>query len=449
LNLYESRYCTFAAPNDWVTLPPFGFAGPGDEEDRFTAQAMERFLTEPTTAGAYAQKQIEVLPALYAEMALVAEGPQPVAGAGDGYFLLLGFRNEEGDRALARVVYLTLGPLVCELTLIGLDGTDRERDRLFEAIGKTFALHDVEFLTKVDTRPLLAKNLDLSAPPPGERRKFPRCCVSIPLLSGWEMAEEDGAPVFRLRGTEIRLRRVLGSDGDVKAWLADRMKALQETKSLLLGSERGSLERGDYAALLYEEKGAVRSWNTAAVRRTLDVFLAGEQPLLLTLETPVAGFDDYRPALESLLSGAEFLPAAEWETKLAEPWIDLTLKGPWRTEGPGLYACTEPVFTFLYLTTQKEQPPVEKVQTSIVESVRTGSGVQEIFAEKKALGPFRGHESLHYSVEGFAPENDYIQGTRTVWVSSRGILHGGMVWGPDSHRVETLHRQVVEALRVQ
>ena len=449
MNRYESRYYTFVVPGDWEPLAPFGFAGPGDEDDRMTAQAMERWLKESPSAADYARRQVDLLPALYDRFELLSEGPHRSDGPGDGHFLAFRFRSEEGDRSLGKVIYLVQGPLVCDLTLTALDEPDPDRDRLFEAIGKTFSLRGVDHLARLEKGPLLSADFHQPDMPPwpGPRRKFPRCCVSLPLPSGWEVADEDGRAVFRRSGTEIRLRRVLGSDGDVDDWFKDRMKELQETESLLLRSEQGAIERGEYAALLFEEKGAARRWNTAAVTRTFELFIGDEQPLLWSLHGKAEGFAQHLPLLEQLALAAEFLPPAEWETKLAEPWIDLTLKGPWRTEGPGVYVTMKPSFTCVYLVSQDEKHPLATIGPSVAESVRQSAGVQEVYTEEQSLGLWRDHEALHYSVEGFA-DQPHIQGTRSVWVSSGQTLYGGIVWGPDAFRVEKLHRQVAEALRI-
>lgn len=447
---FESRTCTFAVPDDWEPLPPFGFAGPGEEEDRLEAQALERWLPSPVSAAAHAKRQLELLPGMYEEMALVQEGAHTSGGPGEGHFLFFRFENEEGDRALAKVIYLAHGPLVCELTLTGLDGPDRERDRLFEAIGKTFTLKDVDFLDKVSPAPLLSEVIRPpagGAPWPGGRHKFPRCCVSLPLPSGWEVAEEDGTVIFRRRDAEIRLRRLLDSDGDVGAWRTRKMQHLQDTQSLVLGSEQGEVEAAEYAAVLYEEKGAARRWTTAAIQRTLDIFWSGEQPLLWRLEAPATSFRDYQPLLESLAAAAAFLPPEEWELKLPEPWVDLTLRGPWRTEGSGVYVNPEPTFLAVYLVAQKADKPLGKLQPSLVQSVRDGAGLQEIYSEEETLGLWRGRAALHYSVEGFTDE-DHVQGVRTVWTLAAETLYGGVIWGIDSLKVEKLHRQVVDALRL-
>lgn len=436
-------------PNDWVPLAPFGFAGPGAEDDRMTAQAMERWLKESPPAADYARRQAELLPALYDRFELLREGPHRSDGPGDGHFLSFRFRSEESDRSLGKVIYLVQGPLVCDLTLTALDGPDPDRDRLFEAIGRTFSLRGVDHLARLEKGPLLSTEFHQPEVPawPGPRRKFPRCCVSLPLPSGWEVADEDGQAVFRRGGTEIRMRRVLGSDGDVDGWFGDRMKELQETESLLLRSERGAIERGDYAALLFEEKGAARRWNTAAVTRTLELFLGDEQPLLWSLYGKAEGFSAQLPLLEQLARAAEFLPPAEWETKLAEPWIDLTLKGPWRTEGPGLYVTMKPSFTSVFLMSHEEKSPIETMRPSLVDSVRKGSGVQEIYAENEVAGLWRGKDALSYTIEGFA-EGPHVRGSRVAWFSSGGLVYGCVVHGTNAARVEKLFTSVVDGVRI-
>ena len=448
MNRYESRYCTFVVPNDWVPLAPFGFAGPGDEDDRMTAQAMERWLEESPPAADYARRQAELLPALYDRFEILREGPYRSDGPGDGHFLAFRFRSEEGDRSLGKVIYLVQGPLVCDLTLTGLDGPDPDRDRLFEAIGKTFSLRGVDHLARLEKGPLLSEDFRRPDVPawPGPRRKFPRACVSLPVPSGWEVADEDGQAVFRRGGVEIRLRRVLGSDGDVDDWFGERMKQLQETESLLLRSERGALERGDYAALLFEEKGASRRWNTAAVTRTLELFIGDEQPLLWTLHGKAEGFSQHLPLLEQLALAAEFLPPAEWETKLAEPWIDLTLKGPWRTEGPGVYVTQGSTLSFLYLNEQPNRKSMADLAPHLADSVRQGSPLRVVRREKKTLGLWRGRDAFRYSSDG-SDEAGEPRRLRVLWTTSGEALFTCLVQGSERRSTDSIFLRAIEGIK--
>ena len=339
---------------------------------------------------------------------------------------------------------------MCDLTLTSLDGLDPDRDRVFEMISKTFALIEVDFLAHVESKPLLSEAV--RRPPSfdaidatGVRRKFPCACVSLYTPTGWDVTDEEGNAVFRRGGAEIRLSRFLSSDGDVDTWFSQRMEQFQNTKSLLLGFERGVLERGDYAAVLYENKGGARSWKTAAVMKSLDVFVNDEQPLLWTLHANAGEFENHQPRLESLLAEAEFLSQDEWEIKLAEPWIDLTLKGPWKTQGPGLYVTTVPTFTSLYLLGYQEKCSIETLHISVGEAVKQDAGVQQTSVEDEAVGLWKGQKAFRISFEGVSENAEKIF-IRAAWIHPQLILYNLILQARDRKVADELFIQLLDSL---
>jgi hypothetical protein len=448
LKRYESRYCTFAVPDAWAASPPFGYAEPGEDVGRMSAQALERWLAEPVAAAAYAGKHKQILPALRPGYELVTEGKHATAGPGDAYALTYRFRDEEGDPALARTILLAHGPLLCELTLAGPDGENRERDRLFGAIAATFTLRGMEFMSKLKDGPLLggARPGAAASEPAAPRTPFPQTCVTLPIPPGWEAADEDGDAVFRRGGSEIRLHRVLGSDGGVEAWFKRRMRQLQATGSFLLGCERGELGRRDYAALLFDEQGQGRTWNSAAVKRTLELFVRDRQPLLWSLRAHESVLEDQRQVLESLVAAVEFLPPAEWRTKLAEPWIDYTLEGPWQSPDPGLYVDLSKPPSFIHLAREKSALPLAALRPAVVESLRKGAALKEITAQEDALGSWRGYEALRYSLDGVAKDATTMS-VRAAWVATERGLHSLFLKGAHPAPVDSLFAEMLEALR--
>src|SRR5262249_15697994 len=156
LKLYESRYCTFAVPDDWEAEPPFAFRERGEGQDRLAVQVLERSLAEIPSAITYAREQKPILADLYEGFELLQKGPHRIEGPGEGYFLLFRFLDEDGYLSQGKAIYLTCGPLVLQLFLTGPDGPNRERDRLFEAIGRTFSFRQVDFMVGAKPAPLIS-----------------------------------------------------------------------------------------------------------------------------------------------------------------------------------------------------------------------------------------------------------------------------------------------------
>jgi hypothetical protein len=432
LKRYESSFCTFGVPDDWEPQPPFGFMEPGGDEDATSAQVMERWLEAPVAPAAYAAAQKEVLPHLLDGLEWQGEGPHPLEGPGQAHFLDYRFVTEDGDPALQRTIYVTHGPFLAELSLFRLvELTNAEKEKLLQAVGRTFALRGMGFLERAEPLSLFAglaggeegeKAADSGqAEPAVERRKFPRCCVSLPLPEGWEVTAEEGEPVLRRSGVELGLRRMVGHDGDAETWYSERLGVLQRTAGSVFGTTRGELRGMPYAAVLFEEGARERRWSSAAVRRRLEVFVEGEQALLGWLEAPPAKVRDAQPVLERLLAGMEWLDPHEWETKLAEPWVDLVLEGPWRSEGPGAYVNLEEE-VLLHLSCEENKKSLEQLRPEIVESLRQGLGLREITHEEEALGELRGVETLRYSVEGVLPSGG-SGALQTAWLVAGGQLY--------------------------
>lgn len=452
MNRYESRICTFVVPSDWVAEPPFAFRERGEEGNRMGAQILERTLANMPSAADYAREQKPILAELFESFELLQEGPQRIEGPGEGYSIFFRYVDEEENPARGKMIFFTCGPQVCQFFLSGPDGEDPERDRLFESIGKTFAFRGVDSLAEAKAGGLTSEILRMTQAEaakgwPGPWRKFPRCCVELPLPSGWDVAvDERDDVVFRRGNAEIRLHRELGENNEADVWFADRMKKLQEGGDRLIGSEQGELdERGPFAAVLYEERGAVRTWKTAAVMRGLELFVNDQQPLLWSLRAPEAGFADQRSLFESLITVAEFLPSEEWETKLVEPWINYTLRGPWQAEGPGVYASVQEEPTFVLLSLEPTTFSVEKLQPSILESMRQGFQLYQGFTERSISGTWRKHDAFHYAVDGSAADSGTHVSIRAVWLVGLHRLFNIFVRGVDLEATEALSTGLLEA----
>lgn len=432
--------------------PPFVFVNKDEKEGRWTAQVLERCLVESLPAATHLQQQKAILPELYEGFELLAEGPHRPDGVGEGFTLTFRFLDEEENESLAQFFHLSLGPLACQLVLAGPDRPDRERDRLFAAIAKTFGLRQVEFLAK--KQPMVLTSEILRTPQPvaarawsGTWRKFPRACVALPVPSGWEVTEENGDACFRRGPSQIRLHRDLEGHGDPGNWFASRMQMLQESGDLLLGSENGELERGPYTAVLYEEKGVGRAWKTAAITRSFEFFLTDQQSLFWSLKTPEAGFSEQRFLLESLIASTEFLDHTEWETKIVEPWLEYTLRGSWQVEGPGVYANAQKEPVFVQLSHEPNTFSLEKLQPSVLESMRQGFKFKPGFCERSVTGAWRNHDAFYYAVDGSALNSGSEISVRAIWLVGQKRLFSIFVHGTTTKVTEKLSTDLLESFQ--
>jgi hypothetical protein len=453
LNRYESRICTFVVPGDWVVEPPYAFREPGEEGDRMGAQILERTLAEMPSAAAFAREQKPILAELYESFELLQEGAQRLEGPGEGYSLSFRYIDEEENPSRGKMIFFTCGPLVCQLFISGPEGEDRERDRLFESIAKTFAFQGAESLAGAKAGGLTSETLRMPQAEaakgwPGPWRKFPRCCVELPLPTGWEVTvDERDDVVFRRGSAEIRLHRELGENAEADVWFTDRMRRLQEEGDRLLGSEQGEIERGAYSAVFYEEKGAVRTWKTAAVLRGVDLFLGDQQPLVWTLRAPELGLIDLRPFFESLIAAARFLEPSDWETRLVEPWlVGYILRGPWRAEGSGLYANLYGLPVFVQLGLEQIAFSIEKLQPSLLESIRQGFDLEN-GAERVTAGAWHQYEALHYAVDGSDSDLEVEVSVRAVWLMRQGHLFSILVRSFAPEAAEPLALGLLEAFQ--
>ncbi len=455
---YESRYCTFGVPDDWEPQPPFGFAEASEEEDRMSAQAMERWLEQPVEAQTWAEKEKEILPNVLDDFELLGEGRHELRrGTGDAHFLAYRRSNDDDEPIWTKKIYLTQGPLLVDFT-VSRPEEDAPPDggELLERIAGTLRLQGVRFLERYQPFRLFVPPADVTADSGaevetaqvetgGERRDFPYCCVSLPAVAGWDLLDDDGDAVYRRSGAEIRLHRPVGIDNDSEVWLADRMEKIQGSESLLFGSDRGELEGGAaYAALVYEARGETRKWKTEAVRRTLETFVEDHQPLVWTLKAPESTYRDHLPTYEALITAVEFLEPPEWRTRMVEPWIDLTLEGGWTSEGPGVYFKMEDK---LIVQTSREasKAPLKDLRPSIVDSLRKSIDTKKDFQEKEQTEKWRGADALKYSVDGTAATAAPMS-IRSIWCTKSENLHGVVVLGQDKQKATDQFGPLMDAM---
>jgi hypothetical protein len=431
-----------------VPCPPFAFVKGSDPDDRLEAQILERFLANPTLAP-YAQQQVHILSAIYPDFELMAiHPPSTTSSPGETTSIKFSFLRVTGITAVVNVVYICLGPLVCQLTLTGPYSEGIEQYQILDAIGKTFRLRDVKFLTRIDNR----------LPPFGETQhqgqlagaflNYPRICRSLFIPQGWESTDQNGT-VHLQRGSDIiRVYRYHSNHGDIDSWLSETMLSLQKSGTSLLSLRRGELSRGPYIALMIEEARNKKTWSTGAIPRTVILFVSDEQAVLYYLQTSEPNFKNNLVLLDHLIAATELLPPTEWETDLLEPWMDLRLKGRWYIEGPGIYVTTEECTLVAQLSRDNGGAlSLGKVRDTIIGSMRAEQEFASIKSEEEATGIWKGHDAFRYSLEYISSELEEFS-VRISVLASESILYSIFLKGTDKSRVDKTFTAMLEAVNI-
>jgi hypothetical protein len=445
LKRYEFRFCALAVPDDWVPVPPLGLAEPRQREGRLSLRVAEEWLRVPVAAADYARRQKELLAGALAEFELIREGPFPDARS--GYALIFEYENEERLTSREMRIYRAQGLHVVILNLLGNGGEDRIRDQVFDAIARSFERRGDEPFERAERRPLLGAlegGALLASDPGAVREGFPRACVSLAVPRGWEARREEGSAVLHRSGVEIRLRRVLEHENYAGIWFERRMKRLRDSPGSQMSAwSDGTLTGGPpFVAVLYDETARGRSWNTAAAQRTLDVAVADRQLLEWSLRAPAgSSFHDQQAVLQSVIASAVFLDPAEWETCPLEPWIDLTLRGPWDVHGPGTYVHSQHADLLLQLGCVESHTSLEALRPRLLESLRRACKVQRSSTQMESLGLLRGLSALRWSGQG-------RMAVRAIWLRSEESLYSCVLQGRDGERLDELFLEAIEGMRL-
>jgi hypothetical protein len=415
------------------------------------AQILERCLANAPSAESYAREQKVVLAGFYAGFELVEEGPQKLEGIGEGYFLSFRFLDEEKSACRGKTFYFTCGPLISQLLLTGQAEPDPQRDHLFDAIGKTFSFRQIDFLLGAKAGGLTSEILrtpqvDTARVWPGPWREFPFAGVSVPVPSGWEIGEAAGVIQFQRGKAEIRLHREIGENRELNPWFARRLSDMQHSGDRLLGVEHGAAAMGVYVAILYEEKGTVRTWKTAATARSLSLFMEGRQPLVWTLRAPESVFSEPQRLFESMVAATRFLGPAEWETRLPFPWAGFVLKGPWEVHGPGFYARLGERPLLVQASEVPSDLPLVKIRPSVLNSLRRDFDPVR-GQERENLGLLKRREAFRYFFDGVDEKGRPVS-IRLLCVNSRNTLFQLAVRGAEAAEVEPLFLGLVEAMQL-
>jgi hypothetical protein len=441
LKHYEFRFCALAVPDDWIPVPPLGLAEAQSGEERLSLMVSEQWLPEPVTAAEHGKQQAELLARVLDDFKLIAS--QPWLDPRIGWTATFEYENEERLTSRETRMWRSQGPQLIGLTFLGPGGPNRSRDQVFEAIARSFELRGGEAFARLERTPLLAaleSEIQTPADTAAVRERFPEVTISLVVPRGWEAAAEKGQAVLLRSGVELRARRVLEHGNKADLWFERKMKQLRDSgSSLVMAWSQGTLPKGGpYAAVAYDETALSRTWNTAAVQRSLEVAISGRQLVEWSIRCPSSSFRDAQAILQGVIASAESLDPSEWETCPPEPWLDLSLKGPWEAVGPGTYTRKDGGFVLLQLAAQESHSPLEALRPRLLEGLRRAAAVRRP-TEKESTGLFRGLDALRW-------EGDGRMAVRGIWVRTGDLLYSCVLNGADPHGTDELFKLLVSGL---
>jgi hypothetical protein len=418
-----------------------------------SAQVLERWLDRPTSAEHLIRERRQLLPHMLPELRVLEEPSHvEVHSSGSGCTMSYCFRDGDDVPLRQRMVLLSQGPLQCELTVTRIDEPDPARDALMQQIASTFTLLDLDHISTCTPEEVV--NIKPAASLEGSQataRPFPRLCTSLPTPQGWSLVDDGDSVTFDSGQSRIRVCRELQFGGDPEVWFTTRLHHVQDTKGRVVAYQRGELDDGrTYASLLYEEGGTVSTWHTEAASCILELMIDGDQPLVWTVTGNEYGVKTARPILENLVASTASLDPAEWQTRIAEPWLDLTLHGDWKQMDTGLYVKVEDdqVFRLIYLVAQDLESPVglRKNEETMVSSV--SSAFSEIHSQQHAFTEHRGLPELSYAADGSNSEGLELA-VRALWVDAPRKLYTLFVQSTNSSAATSLFSEARAGLQIE
>lgn len=422
-------------------MPPLGFEEPGRGDDRLVVDLREDWSEESLSASSFASRQKDFLKSSLDEFEILMEGVHDLAGGETAYFLDFEHEREDSLTLREKRIYFSRGPQIVTLALSG-PAERGDREAILGGIEKSFSLRGGEFLEQAKHRPLLNR-FDESLPfRDAQVHRFPQAGIAVPVPHGVSVASEKEGAFLRRDAMEIRFRRVLEHAPDSRLWFGNCMGRLREAPGCQLsGWGRGSLPDGRaYSGILWEERASSHSWVKAAATRELGVAIPGPFLLEAALRAPVTTHVDFETAFHSILQGLEYLNSSEWEVHPSEPWIDLTLHGAWKAEGPGSYLLSSSEgLTILQLSRSVSQSSLENLQPHLVGGVRRSSRVRDEAVER---GTLHGLEALQYNGSGPVA-------VRALWVQAGGHLYSCLLQTPPASKLQAdLPSRLLRGLRL-
>lgn len=440
----RGRFCSFEVPEGWLPEPPCGAGEPLPVDERATVLAFERFLPSPSSPAEAAREFLRGLPDLFEECRLERQAPVTLAEGREGFALAFRYRDEDGDLRLQRRVYVTSGPYVCELVTGLPDGSASCPDRTIDSIVGSLRLRGVDFCAGANPLALGPRGTSAGATG-GQRQGVPFLGRELTVPTGWEVADGGDGALFRARGAELAVHRVMACDGDVGEWFAARMAAAARDGELVLESGQCEDDEGQELAALLLDDRTRRTWQSGARRQVFEVFSGEPVPAVFRLSVEPARLEESRPILLTLVVGSRPLPVESWRMRAAERWLRLVLEGPWLNPAPGAYLLVAERVVTLSLLAQSSPSPLGVLAEALLGNAR--QNLVRIGEEKLSRGPLCGVDALSVCLTG----RGFMSGptrVRGLWWVADQALYSCLVQGGDLDVVDKVQADLVAGLRL-
>jgi hypothetical protein len=401
---HRAAFCSFSCPDSWEPVAPLMWAAPVEKLARPHARLVEQWLL-PARTTADVVAEIKMLwTAADPQMKLEHEAAMPPAGGVERWGAVVRMKDEFGQPARRLASLLVLGPAACLLTVDRpLEGSE-SLDRTANEIASSLQVEAAEVLAEARYAPVAPAEGDGSGLPLGEPRAVPTLCLSLAVPKGWEVQTPRPCEATLLGpGMSVQARRRVGETDDLRVWFGERLRELSSVPGARLRAwEKGKLGKADFAGLAFQESESGGTWGKPVVREVVTLGVAHEQLLEWRATATTAPRSQAAAALQQILKASPFLPPPDWETPVAEPWLPITLRGGWIAKGGGVYVKVHGGMMLLHASIQPLPAPLEKARPTIadvIDMVRTGKPLIDVFHEEEAVGKWRGLEAYRYALD--------------------------------------------------
>jgi hypothetical protein len=439
---FESRFCRFEAPDDWIALGTAGLIEDRAEPPRCGAVVSEVFLEPPRKLEEYAARQRQVYLTENAGAEVVHDASVRLERFREAH--LTGYRvPARGGPVLVHQLHVALGPLVCSLTTTAPEG-DTRAEGMTGVVAASFEVTAAPWASEIQRVPLTG---DLSAAQPRSTlpaTALPHLLLAITPPAGWTVDIEAGS--LRCGDAHLALRHHGPATGEADQHFANALARIQREGGWTVVSwDRGILPPGrDYWALgAIQESRSTWGPPRRVMRRTVFVALDGVVELDLLAPAADAGARD---ALLTVVNSLAPLPEEVRRLALRRPWLPECLPGPWREEAPGLFVrAGQAPLTVLLLELPSHASPATIAAASVA-SLAGDPATTSITRNELVEGLWQRHEAVRLALDCKGSDGT-DHAVRANWLEERHVILTVIVRGQHTAEVDHLFASLLEGLR--
>lgn len=410
---FESRFCTFEAPDGWRIVAGLAAVDGRDEARQRSAVVVENWVDTPQDAATFLDRQLEVMTQVESEIELVEKRNLDSRNLGEALLATFRMPLPDGRALLQKQLIAVEGRLACTLTVSGLEDDRELWNECCNPILGSFDVSAREWSGEIRESDDVV-NVDADGPPPS-MHDVSGLGLAIPVPAGWEVAP-DGT-LRRGESAKISIRRTglpAASAEECFAEALERFSRAGEAKPNAW--KRGETPGGTSFWSVDAVSTRQKTWGPPDRHLRREVFVDDNGVLAFTLDCtgePAGPVED----LGRIVGGYRWLNSDRQTLRLGEPWLQAELAGRWTAPGPGVYIRSDPPQTMVLVQQLGKEATLADLVKHHVDATRRAPEVVHVEAETRDDSHFRGCDAVRYLLDFTDAEGQKVS-LRTCWLDT-------------------------------